>query len=149
MDQAEAQRRNQLLRQFFEGKDWDRSEAYQLKRELVLRSSELLPDFPLLIDDQWEVQTGKPGRGDLIFADLEGNYAVVEVRHLEQDRPSRAPRGGARSGIPTPRSQMVEAARRHAMAVASWDDVDIALAFTYSSDDHDHVMPVGRYQRRA
>jgi hypothetical protein len=56
---SEVQHRDQVLRAYFQGRDWDENKEYALKRDLVLRSAELLPDFPYLFDDEWAL----PGSG--------------------------------------------------------------------------------------
>jgi hypothetical protein len=48
MRRHEAMRRDRILRDLFNGKDWDRNEEFMLKRSLVLRSAELLPGYPFL-----------------------------------------------------------------------------------------------------
>lgn len=69
MDRLELQRRNRVLRDYFEGRDWDENNEYALKRHLVLNSDRLLPAYPLLVDDEWEVEPNRDqaGRGDLLF----------------------------------------------------------------------------------
>ena len=52
MDQAEAQRRDRVLRAFFEGKDWDQNDEFMLKRAMVLNSREWLPAHPFVIDER-------------------------------------------------------------------------------------------------
>ncbi len=88
MDRETALRRDQVMRAFFEGKDWDDNDEFKLKRHLVLNSGELLPGFPFLIDDEWDVEPGKTneGRGDLVFTDGEGAFAVVEVKFIDLGR---------------------------------------------------------------
>lgn len=77
---------------------------FDLKRSLVQRSVELLPDFPYCIDDEWEVVPGKAnmGRGDLVFSDGQLRYAVVEVKYLDfksTGRTAQAKRNDARSKV--------------------------------------------------
>ncbi|MBW4462260.1 MAG: hypothetical protein KME47_18785 [Nodosilinea sp. WJT8-NPBG4] len=87
MNKADMVRRDQVLRAYFKGRNWDNNNEYVLKRELVRHSQELLPSYPLLIDDEWEVEPNRTqeGKGDLIFADGEGRFAVVEVKWLNLD----------------------------------------------------------------
>lgn len=89
------QRRDQVLRAYFQGRDWDENNEYALKRYLVLNSHKLLPDYPLLIDDEWEVEPNRnqEGQGDLLFADGAGRYAVVEVKWLNLATSGRTTRG--------------------------------------------------------
>lgn len=95
MSKAEMQRRDQVLRAYFQGRDWDENNEYALKRYLVLNSHKLLPDYPLLIDDEWEVEPNRnqEGQGDLLFADGAGRYAVVEVKWLNLATSGRTTRG--------------------------------------------------------
>ena len=51
MQQSEIERRHHLLQTYFEGRDWDVVGEYDLKRQLVLNSSQLLPNYPFVIDD--------------------------------------------------------------------------------------------------
>ncbi|MGB3311234.1 MAG: hypothetical protein WBG32_19445 [Nodosilinea sp.] len=87
MNKADMVRRDQVLRAYFAGRDWDDNNEYALKRHLVLHSHELLPGYPLLIDDEWEAAPNRnqEGKGDLLFADGEGRFAVVEVKWLDLD----------------------------------------------------------------
>ena len=81
----EIQRRNQVLRDYFEGRDWDRNDEYLLKRKLILSSDQLLPNYPYVFEDEWEVEAGRAdqGRGDLVFTDGSGFFAVVEVKWID------------------------------------------------------------------
>lgn len=83
MDRKEAERRDRILRAYFEGRDWDDNGEFQLKRDLVM--GDLLPDFPFVVDDEWEVRGGhsNKGCGDLVFADDAGGFAVVEVKWVD------------------------------------------------------------------
>ncbi len=84
IDRSEIGRRDRVLRAYFEGRTWDVNAEFGLKRELVLKSYHLLPEYPFLIDNEWEVSPNmsQGGRGDLIFADGFGQFAVVEVKWL-------------------------------------------------------------------
>lgn len=88
IDRAEIGHRDRVLRAYFEGRNWDKNEEYTLKRELVLRSPELLPGYPLVLDDEWEVEPNatQSGKGDLIFTDGMGRFAVVEVKWIDKAR---------------------------------------------------------------
>ncbi len=88
MDRAEAEHRDRVLRAYFDGRDWDESPEFLLARQLVREGHELLLHFPLLVDYEWEVAEGfsQLGRGDLVFSDGEGDFAVVEVKHVEGGR---------------------------------------------------------------
>jgi hypothetical protein len=94
MDKPELERRDRVLRAYFEGRDWDKNNEYALKRRLVLNSQSLLPGYPLLFDDEWEVEPNRnqKGRGDLLFTDGEGRYAVVEVKWLDVNNTGKTTR---------------------------------------------------------
>ena len=85
LQRAEAMHRDRVLRSYFAGNDWDRGDEFLLIRDLVVRSSELLPDYPYVIEHEWDVVAGKTneGRGDLVFSDGGCRYAVVEVKHID------------------------------------------------------------------
>lgn len=84
MNQSDIEHRDQVLRAYFAGRNWDVVGEYDLKRELVLSSPQLLPDYPFLVDNEWECEPGRAdeGRGDLVFTDGKGRFAVVEVKYL-------------------------------------------------------------------
>jgi len=54
-------------------------------------STQLLPDYPYVIEDEWEVEPGRTdrGRGDLVFTDGAGCFAVVEVKWLDLESTGR------------------------------------------------------------
>ncbi len=85
MNTANLEHRDRVLRAYFEGRNWDQNNEYALRRHLVLHSEALLPTYPFVVDDEWEVQPnrGQEGKGDLIFADGAGRYAIVEVKWLD------------------------------------------------------------------
>jgi len=85
IDRAEVGHRDRVLRAYFEGRYWDGNEEFALKRELVLKSHDLLPEYPFLIDSDWEVypNMAQTGQGDLVFADGAGCFAVVEVKWID------------------------------------------------------------------
>ena len=85
MDEAEAQRRDVVLRAYFEGRDWDDAGEFGLKRNFVSSSLELLPELPYLVDDEWEVSPGhtQAGKGDLVLTDGQGTFAAVEVKLIQ------------------------------------------------------------------
>ena len=55
-----------------------------LTRELLARSDTLLPDHPFLMLWEWEVSPGwsQGGKGDLVFTDGQGAFAVVETKWI-------------------------------------------------------------------
>lgn len=91
MDYREIKHRNKVLRAYFEGRAWDKNSEYTLKRKLVLDSAQLLPSYPYLIEDEWEVESGRTdkGRGDLVFTDGTGCFAVVEVKWIDLENTGR------------------------------------------------------------
>jgi hypothetical protein len=79
----ELHRRDKIMRFLFSHRNWISNAEYQLKRSFVQFSSTLLPDYPLLIDDEWEVIANRTdlGRGDLLFCTNDGSHiAVVELK---------------------------------------------------------------------
>jgi hypothetical protein len=79
----ELRRRDQVMRYLFAHRNWVTNAEYELKRSFVSSSLTLLPDFPLLIDDEWEVSANRTdlGRGDLLFCSSDGKkVAVVELK---------------------------------------------------------------------
>lgn len=84
MDIQSIEHRNLVLKSYFKGRDWDLNSEYLLKRKLVLNSNRLLPQYPYVIEDEWEVTTDKTneGKGDLVFTNAAGYFAVVEVKYI-------------------------------------------------------------------
>ena len=76
--------RNKVLRKYFNDRNWDKNDEYLLKQKLVRYSTELLPEYPYLIEDEWEVEIGKSdeGKGDLVFANEHDCFAVVEIKYI-------------------------------------------------------------------
>jgi hypothetical protein len=91
MDKSKIEHRNYVLREYFKGRDWDGNNEYALKRQLVLRSHQLLPNYPYLIEDEWEVESGRTdkGRGDLVFTNGTGYFGVVEVKWIDLEGEGR------------------------------------------------------------
>jgi hypothetical protein len=85
VNEAEAERRDRVLRAYFAGRDWDGAGEFRLKREFVERSRQLLPELPYVVDDEWEVSPGhaQAGKGDLVITDGRGIFAVVEVKLIQ------------------------------------------------------------------
>ena len=104
--------RDRVLRAFFTGKDWDENPEAKLKRQLVLEGHPELARFPFLVDDEWEVYPGATnlGRGDLVFTDGQGAFAVVEVKYIDRERTGRT----ARAKRNDSRGKVVEQARLYA-----------------------------------
>lgn len=91
MNLCDIERRNLVLRAYFSERDWDHNSEYSLKRRLVRDSQELLPKYKYVVEDEWEVVPNRPqyGRGDLVFTDGDGRFAVVEVKWLDLIRSTR------------------------------------------------------------
>ena len=108
------QRRDEVLRAYFLGKDWDRNPEFGRKRAVVTEGLPDLAEFPFLIEDEWELSPGhtNEGRGDLVFADGAGRFAVVEVKDINFERSGRT----ARSKRTSSRKLVKEQALRYAEA---------------------------------
>lgn len=74
----EAQRRDQVLRAYLAGCDWDLTGEASLRRHLVLHSAALVPGFPLVIGLEWSARSGHAG--DLLFFDGDRRLLAVEVK---------------------------------------------------------------------
>lgn len=125
--------RDRILRSYFLGKDWDENPEFRLKRELVLKAPDELARFPFLVDDEWEVSPGKTdkGRGDLLFTDGAGGFAVVEVKFIDNDRTGKT----ARTKRNDSRSKVVEQARRYAAELRDrLTEVVAATPFVYTNE---------------
>ncbi len=85
MDREEAARRDEEVRQSIVRRTWDSSPEFGLIQRLVRDRHPLLEGFPFLVDHEWEVARGRSqdGRGDLLFTNGEGGYAVVEAKWLD------------------------------------------------------------------
>lgn len=77
----EARRRDAILRNYVENRNWGLDREQTLVRELVLASAEKLPGYALLVGLEWDADG--EGRGDLLFvSECLGRAAVVEVKRL-------------------------------------------------------------------
>ena len=137
----EAARRDRVMRAYFLGKDWDRNEEFQLKRRLVCESHRLLPAFPFLVDDEWEVVSGMTnlGRGDLLFTDGACRFAVVEVKFIDVGRTGHT----ARVKRTRSRGLVIEQARTYARAmVERLGQPGLVRAFTWTNEDPDGPVEI-------
>lgn len=84
MDWAEIEHRNAVLRAYFDGRDWGENNEFELKWRLIRNSQALLPGYPYLIEDEWEIEPNRcqEGKGDLVFTDGHGRFAVVELKWI-------------------------------------------------------------------
>ena len=87
MNKQEILHRDQVLHDYFKGRNWDNNGEYGLKRQLVINRSELLPNYPYVIEEEWEAIDNRTdlGRGDLVFTDGNGCFAIVEVKWIDLD----------------------------------------------------------------
>jgi hypothetical protein len=136
MNLAEIQKRNQVLRDYFAGRDWDLNHEHQLKRQLILNSATLLSSYPYLCDDEWEVEPSRAeqGRGDLIFTDGWGRYAVVEVKWLDPGQLNSGRTGATRRTSNRQKRRSVESqASQYAIVLSkllSWYEEIIGYSYT-------------------
>lgn len=125
--------RDRVMRAWFEGRTWDENAEFKLKRDLIRANVPDLAVFPLLIDDEWEVVSGatNDGRGDLLFTDGAGAFAVVEVKWLPElfgGRTARTSRNKKRKAV---RNQ----AWTYAQAVLrNYADAQTVTAFICTND---------------
>jgi Holliday junction resolvase-like predicted endonuclease len=91
---------NQVLRDYITKRTWSTNNEVRLIRWFILQDSKDGPsewagnrdgidkfhrEYPLLIEYEWEVQESRTdrGRGDLVFTDGHGRFAVVEVKMIQ------------------------------------------------------------------
>lgn len=122
--------RDRVLRAYFAGKDWDENPEAKLKRQLVLDGHPVLARFPYLIDDEWEVCPGATnlGRGDLVFTDGQGAFAVVEVKYIDRERTGRT----ARAKRNDSRGKVIDQARSYAAMLSCRYPQDVVAAEPYA-----------------
>jgi len=126
--------RDRVIRTYLEGRTWDEHPEFLLIRTLVLKLPEALQRWPYLVEYEWEVSAGwsQAGKGDLVFGDGEGSFAIVEVKWIDNDTTGSTSR--------TRRTKKRKAVREQAQkyAVAWWYSHPEAVevrAFTFT-DDH-------------
>jgi hypothetical protein len=85
MDKYQIEYRDRVLRAYIRDRNWDKNDEYLLKQQLVKHSTILLPEYPYLIEDEWEVETSQSdkGKGDLVFASEHSRFAVVEIKYID------------------------------------------------------------------
>lgn len=85
MNINEIKYRDQVIRTYIKNRNWDKNNEFLLKQKLLLNSDQLLPKYPFVVEDEWEVEFGRSdsGLGDLIFTDGNGNFAVVEIKYID------------------------------------------------------------------
>lgn len=86
--------RDRVLRSYLAGRAWDRNPEFMLVRAFVEEGHNEIRAYPFLYDYEWEVHPGfsNGGRGDLVFTDGQGNFAVVEAKFIDNDRTGRTAR---------------------------------------------------------
>jgi hypothetical protein len=91
MKHNEILHRDHVLHSYFYGRNWDGNDEYTLKRKLVLNRNRLLPQYPYVIEDEWDFIDSRTdlGRGDLVFTDGSGCFAVVDVKWIDINGLSR------------------------------------------------------------
>ncbi|WOD37236.1 hypothetical protein [Nodosilinea sp. E11] len=120
MNQIEVKHRDSVLRAYFKGRDWDRNNERYLKQKFVTNSASFIPDYSYLIDDEWEVEPSRAeqGKGDLLFTDGAGRFAVVEVKWIDLEGPNGSRTGSTRRvSNRKKRRQVEEQAVRYAQAL--------------------------------
>lgn len=138
--------RDRVLRAFFAGKDWDENPEAQLKRQIVLEGHPDLARFPFLVDDEWEVHPGATnlGRGDLVFTDGQGAFAVVEVKFIDLGRTGPTVRAKRTES----RGKVIEQARSYAALLKSRhpDLVNEVVPYTFTNERGlERVMSYGEW----
>ncbi|WP_144051398.1 hypothetical protein [Geminocystis herdmanii] len=85
MNIDETKYRDKVIRTYIKNRNWDKNNEFLLKQKLLLNSDQLLPKYPFVVEDEWEVEFGRSdsGLGDLIFTDGNGNFAVVEIKYID------------------------------------------------------------------
>ena len=130
-----------MLREYFQGRDWDLNGEFVLKRKLFLESQQFLPDYLYVIEDEWEIEPGRTdqGCGDLVFTDGSGCFAVVEVKWLDLDNTERTATT-KRTSNRKKRRKVEEQALKYAaayynkIAAIQLDDVKCVEAFWFRNE---------------
>lgn len=140
IDNVEIQHRDRVLETYFEGRDWDRNNEYALKRELVMKRAQLLPDYPFIFDDEWQADPNREqaGKGDLIFADGHGNFAVVEVKWINHEQ--RGSTGSTRRTQKRKKVKKQASKYRDLLAEKLGSDFRVE-GFYFTNDDKTQVFP--------
>lgn len=139
MDKSKIEHRDQVLRAYFDGRNWDKNNEYALKRQLILSSHQLLPNYPYVIEDEWEVEPGRTdkGRGDLVFTDGNGCFAIVEVKWIDLEgvgRTGSTKRTSNRQKRRTVEKQARKYVNIYAELVGKLDTVKHVEAFVFTNE---------------
>lgn len=134
--------RDRVLRAYLTGRTWDQNPEFQLARGLVLDGHAELAAFHLVFDYEWEVTPGHTngGRGDLVFTDGAGSYAVVEVKFIDKGRSGST----ARSKRTDSRKRVWEQASTYAWALNAvlGEAASNIRSFTLTNEDGLKERPV-------
>jgi hypothetical protein len=139
MNENEIQHRDQVLRAYFKGRDWDSNEEYLLKQKLILRSDRLLPEYQYVIEDEWEVESGRVDRGcgDLVFTDGLRRFAVVEVKWIDfqsEGKTARTKRNKKKNTVEEQAIKYAEIYEQKLPAINPYIDNQVA-AYIYTNED--------------
>lgn len=126
-------KRDTVLQAYFFLRDWGSNEEFKLARTLVLLRRELLADTPYVYDYEWETRDddASHGRGDLIFTDGKGKFAVVEIKYIDIHRSgssARVKRSKRRSHV---RDQALKYGRH---LYISRNEVHSVTAWTFTNE---------------
>ena len=137
MNQADIEHRDRVLRDYFKGRNWDQAGEQELKQRFILDSKTLLPDYPFVIDDEWEVNPGRTdeGRGDLVFTDGNGRFAVVEVKYIDLTGDNRS---GSKKTIKKSNQEKRKTVREQAQKYAAYllqklDSTELVEAYFFTN----------------
>jgi hypothetical protein len=139
MNKTEIKHRDNVLRAYFQGRDWDKNNEYYLKQKFVTNSVIFMPGYPYLIDDEWEVEPSRAekGKGDLLFTDGAGRFAIVEVKWIDLEGPNGSRTGSTRRGSNRKkRRQVEEQAVKYAQSLGRLLDSFIEIeGYSYTNAD--------------
>ncbi len=127
--------RDRVLRDYFQKKNWDKNNEFKLKQIIVLNNSQLLPHMPYIVDDEWEVEASRTdqGRGDLVFTDGAGRYAVVEVKWIDLEGVARQGRTRKNSNREKRNEVKKQALKYASILLETRDDAELVQAFTFTN----------------
>ena len=141
MDKYQIEYRDRVLRAYFRDRNWDKNDEYLLKQQLVEHSTILLPEYPYLIEDEWEVETGQSdkGKGDLVFVSEHSNFAVVEIKYVDLKST-----GHTSSTRRTAKRQTVRKQAINYAAIYARQHLQNVEAFTFTNEN-DRPFSLGIY----
>jgi hypothetical protein len=135
LDQGECRRRDAELRTHFADGPAGLGTELGVTRSLVIDGHPELAAYPLVVAHEWEPVPGASqyGKGDLVFADGRGNFAVVEVKFIDLLESGRTV-GTRRTGH---RKKVREQARFYAAALQTCLGTPAAAirAFAHTNED--------------